>query len=46
MLFVNDGDEHQHLQVMEPEWEAHHLHMCAKEPAEAGKQSLGEFLVP
>lgn len=39
MLFLNDGEEH--LQPMEPE-EADHLHMCAKEPAEARKQSEGD----
>jgi hypothetical protein len=45
VLFVKDGDEHLHMRVMEPDWEAHHLHMCAKEPAETGERSLGEFLV-
>ena len=44
-LFLNDGDQHLHLQVMEAE-EADHLHMCAKESAEGSERSLGEFMVP
>jgi hypothetical protein len=45
MLFLSDGHQHLHLQLMEPK-EADHLHLCAKESAEGSERSIGEFLVP
>jgi hypothetical protein len=45
MLFLNDGDQHLHLQLVEPK-EADHLHLCSKESTEGSERCICEFLVP